>query len=242
MRRQAVLTCALVLAVASQASARDGKQAPQSEEQKTLYGAGAVMAQTIAGWSLTPDELSFVLQGFEDAASGKKPLVELEPLKPKIEEYAKARQAAAVAAEKKAAEPFLAQAAAEKGAVKTESGVIINVIKPGNGPKPKTYDKIKVHYRGALIDGTVFDSSPEGGEPRTFALRGMIPCWVEALQLMMVGEKVKLVCPADTAYGDRGYLPRIKPGAALVFDVELVGIEPSGWVPPSPTPPPPPKS
>jgi FKBP-type peptidyl-prolyl cis-trans isomerase FkpA/FKBP-type peptidyl-prolyl cis-trans isomerase FklB len=83
---------------------------------------------------------------------------------------------------------------------------------------------VKVHYHGTLVDGTVFDSSVQRGEPVTFALDGVIKCWTEGVQQMKVGGKARLVCPADTAYGDRGAPPRIKPGATLVFEVELLEI------------------
>ena len=113
---------------------------------------------------------------------------------------------------------------AEKRATKTASGLIITTIKPGTGPSPKATDTVKVHYHGTLIDGSVFDSSIERKEPATFQLNGVIPCWTEGLQLMKVGGKSRLVCPSNLAYGDRGAGIKIKPGAALVFDVELLEI------------------
>ena len=99
---------------------------------------------------------------------------------------------------------------------------------------------MKVHYEGTLIDGTVFDSSLKRGEPVTFALNGVIPCWTEGLQKMKVGGKSKLVCPANLAYGDRGAPPKIQPGAALAFDVELLEVKPQSdmGTPVGGTPPP----
>src|SRR5207253_7439206 len=116
------------------------------------------------------------------------------------------------------------KAAAEKGAVKTPSGAIVTTLKAGTGPSPTASDKVKVHYQGTLMDGTVFDSSIQRGEPITFPLSGVIKCWGEGVQQMKVGGKSRLVCPADTAYGDRGAPPKIKPGATLVFEVELLEI------------------
>lgn len=236
MRMQAGLGALVVLAIASGASAQSAKPlpGPQTDDQKTLYAAGAVLGQNIAGWKLEPGELAYVLQGLDDAASGKKLAVDIEQVRPKIQAFSQARSAVAAAAEKKAAEPFLAKAAAEKGAKKTESGLILTEIKAGSGPAPKIDDKVKVHYHGTLLDGTVFDSSVQRGEPVSFALKGVIPCWTEGLQLMKVGEKAKLVCPPDLAYGERGAGAKIKPGATLVFEVELLGIEPPA---PSPAPP-----
>jgi FKBP-type peptidyl-prolyl cis-trans isomerase FkpA/FKBP-type peptidyl-prolyl cis-trans isomerase FklB len=130
----------------------------------------------------------------------------------------------AAAKEKEAGKGFLAKAAAEKGAKKTASGLIITTTKAGTGDAPKPLDKVKVNYEGKLTDGTIFDSSIQRGQPATFPLNGVIPCWTEGVQLMKVGGKSKLVCPADIAYGDRGSPPKIKPGATLVFDVELLEI------------------
>jgi FKBP-type peptidyl-prolyl cis-trans isomerase len=115
----------------------------------------------------------------------------------------------------------------------TASGLKYTVLKRGTGAvSPKATDTVKVHYHGTLLDGTVFDSSVERGQPISFPLNGVIPGWTEGLQLMKVGGKSHLVCPAKIAYGDRGAPPKIKPGATLQFDVELLGIE-------APPPPPP---
>ncbi|HYB41867.1 MAG TPA: FKBP-type peptidyl-prolyl cis-trans isomerase, partial [Candidatus Methylomirabilis sp.] len=126
----------------------------------------------------------------------------------------------------KVGQAFLEKAAAEKGATKLPSGLVMTTIKPGAGASPKPTDRVKVNYSGALIDGTVFDSSAmhKDKEPAVFQLNGVIPCWTEGLQKMKVGEKARLVCPSSLAYGDRGAPPKIKPGSTLVFDVELVEI------------------
>jgi FKBP-type peptidyl-prolyl cis-trans isomerase FkpA/FKBP-type peptidyl-prolyl cis-trans isomerase FklB len=118
----------------------------------------------------------------------------------------------------------VAKAAAEPGAIKTPSGAVVTILRPGTGPSPKPTDKVKVHYHGTLTDGTVFDSSVQRGEPATFPVNGVIKCWTEGLQQLKVGGKARLVCPADTAYGDRGAPPRIKPGATLLFEVELLEV------------------
>jgi len=97
-------------------------------------------------------------------------------------------------------------------------------LTPGMGEKPKVTDKVKVHYTGTLVDGTVFDSSVQRGEPATLPLNGVIKCWAEGIPQMKIGGKAKLVCPPEVAYGDRGAPPRIKPGATIVFEVELLEI------------------
>jgi FKBP-type peptidyl-prolyl cis-trans isomerase FkpA/FKBP-type peptidyl-prolyl cis-trans isomerase FklB len=126
--------------------------------------------------------------------------------------------------EKKAGAAFLAKAAAEPGVKKTASGALVKEIKAGSGATPKATDTVKVHYHGTLMDGSVFDSSVQRGQPATFPLSGVIKCWTEGVQEIKVGGKSRLVCPSDIAYGDRGSPPKIKPGATLVFEVELLEI------------------
>jgi FKBP-type peptidyl-prolyl cis-trans isomerase FkpA/FKBP-type peptidyl-prolyl cis-trans isomerase FklB len=144
----------------------------------------------------------------------------------KIQELRTQRAAVVAAAEKKSGDAFVTKAASEPGAKKLDSGVVITTLKPGTGPSPKATDKVKVHYHGTLTDGTVFDSSVQRGQPATFPLNGVIKCWTEGVQQMKVGGKSRLVCPADVAYGERGAPPKIKPGATLVFEVELLEIVP----------------
>ena len=159
-----------------------------------------------------------------DGVLGKPAQVDLRAYGPKLQELQRSRGAAAAAQEKKAGEAVLAKAAGEKGASKTPAGAVVIPLRPGTGASPSASDKVKVHYHGTLTDGTVFDSSVQRGEPITFPLDGVIRCWTEGVQQMKVGGKARLVCPSDTAYGDRGAPPRIKPGATLVFEVELLEI------------------
>jgi FKBP-type peptidyl-prolyl cis-trans isomerase FkpA len=134
------------------------------------------------------------------------------------------RAQAGVLAEKRKVDAFLEAATKESGAVKTSTGLIIRTLKPGDGPAPRATDRVQVHYEGSFIDGTVFDSSIQRGEPTEFPLSAVIKCWGEGLQRMKVGEKARLVCPPGIAYGDRGRPPRIPPGTTLVFEVELLQI------------------
>lgn len=246
MRSRSILTIAALLAFAVRAEAGSP---PQTDEQKTIYALGLALSRNLATFNLTPQELEFVEQGLSDGVLNKKPVVTLEEFGPKIQELQKARLTAAAAVEKKKGQEFLDKAAAEKGAKKLPSGVVIQEIKPGTGDTPKPTDRVKVHYHGTLTDGTVFDSSVDRGQPATFPLNGVIPCWTEGLQQMKVGGKSKLVCPSDVAYGDRGSPPKIKPGSTLVFEVELLEITAAppppaaGAKPPMPgggVPPPPP--
>lgn len=125
---------------------------------------------------------------------------------------------------RRAGEQFLAENAVREGVKVTESGLQYEVLKAGKGKTPTATDKVKVHYHGTLIDGTVFDSSVERGEPAVFGVNQVISGWTEALQLMPVGSKWKLYIPYNLAYGERGN-QGIQPYSTLVFDVELLGIE-----------------
>jgi len=119
---------------------------------------------------------------------------------------------------------FLDENGKKKGIITTASGLQYEVVKEGTGPKPTINDTVKTNYHGTLIDGTVFDSSVDRGEPVEFPVGAVIKGWTEALQLMSVGSKYRLYVPSDLAYGDRGQGP-ITPNSALIFDLELLEIK-----------------
>jgi FKBP-type peptidyl-prolyl cis-trans isomerase FkpA len=196
----------------------------KTDEQKTLYAIGLAVAGSLASFALSAADLELVKAGITDGVLNRQRQVDPQAYGAKIQELQRARASVVAAAEQKAGQAILDKAAAEKGATKTASGLVIVSLKPGTGASPKATDKVKVHYHGTLTDGTVFDSSVQRGEPASFPLSGVIPCWTEGLQQMKVGGKSRLVCPATLAYGDRGAPPRIKPGATLVFEVELLEI------------------
>lgn len=128
-----------------------------------------------------------------------------------------------------AGKTFLAQNATAPGVHVTASGLQYKIIKsgPASGTPPKATDEVKVNYEGRLLDGTVFDSSYQRGEPAVFGVSGLIPAWTEALQLMRPGDEWELVAPADLAYGDAGAGP-IPPGSVLKFKIELIAVSPAG--------------
>lgn len=196
---------------------------PQSEDQKTFYALGVALSRNLASFNLTPAELELVKAGLTDGTAGKA-TIDLDAYVPKLGELQGQRMAALAQAERKAGQAFMDKAAAEKGATKTASGIVIKQVKAGTGASPTAKDTVRVHYHGTTPDGKVFDSSRERNEPATFPLEGVIPCWTEALQTMKVGGQSRIVCPPDLAYGDRG-TPNIKPGSTLVFDVELLDIQ-----------------
>jgi FKBP-type peptidyl-prolyl cis-trans isomerase FkpA/FKBP-type peptidyl-prolyl cis-trans isomerase FklB len=215
------LVCAALL-LAVPALAADPE--PKTEEDKAFYAFGMSLSQQLGTLGLKPAELDMVKAGLTDGVMKRESKVDLQKSQAKFQEIARTRTAAAGEAEKKAGQAFLEKAAGEKGAVKTASGLVIQEVTPGTGEAPKATDRVKVHYEGTLIDGTVFDSSVQRGQPATFPLNGVIKCWTEGLQQMKVGGKSKLICPSDIAYGERGSPPKIKPGATLVFQVELLEI------------------
>jgi FKBP-type peptidyl-prolyl cis-trans isomerase FkpA len=222
MLRALSLSFVAVLATVSAVAAAGPD--PTTEEQKTLYALGLAVSQGLTSFSLSESELEMVKAGMTDGVLHHKPKADLETFGPKIQALQQSRVTTQAAAEKKVGQAYLEKAAAAPGATKTPSGLVITTIKPGTGPSPTAADKVKVHYQGTLTDGAVFDSSLQRGEPVTFPLNGVIPCWIEGVQMMKVGGKSRLVCPANLAYGDRGAPPRIKPGATLVFEVELLEI------------------
>jgi FKBP-type peptidyl-prolyl cis-trans isomerase FkpA len=174
---------------------------------------------------VSPAELALVKQALTDSEA-KKPAVDLETWEPKIEALAKDRQARVTEKQKAESVAYLAKAASEPGAVKTDSGLIYHELKAGTGASPKATDSVKVNYRGTFINGTEFDSSYKRNEPAEFPLNGVIPCWTEGVQKMKVGGKSSLVCPSSLAYGDQGR-PSIPGGATLLFEVELLEVTPA---------------
>jgi FKBP-type peptidyl-prolyl cis-trans isomerase FkpA len=199
-------------------------QTMNTDQDKTLYALGLAIGNNIKDFNLSATELALVTAGLSDATQGKTPKVDFEAYAPKLQALAQQRVAAASQAEKQASGAFLEKMSKEAGAVRAPSGVIYIPVTVGTGASPTAESTVKVHYHGTLRDGKVFDSSVQRGEPISFPLSGVIPCWTEGVQKMKVGGKAKLVCPSDTAYGDEGQ-PPIPGGAALMFEVELLAIE-----------------
>ena len=216
-----VLT-ALATALAAPSHAADPLP---NEDQKTLYAVGLIVARQLSVFNLTSAELEFVKQGMTDAATGKPLMVELSAYNDKVQEMARARRKAQ--GEKMAAlnKEYLVKAAAEKGALKTDSGLVVVSLREGNGATPKATDTVRVNYRGTLADGKEFDNSYKRGMPAEFRLDGVIKCWSEGLQKIKVGGKAKLTCPSALAYGETGAGDLILPGATLAFEVELLEIK-----------------
>lgn len=196
-----------------------------TDDEKTIYALGLSIYRSIQTFDLSPADIAIVQRAIGDAAA-KQPAVAIEEWGPKLQGLQQSRAARVAEKEKANSAAYLAKAATELGALKTDSGLIYKELSPGTGASPTASDTVKVHYRGTLTDGTEFDSSYKRNEPAQFPLGQVIPCWTEGVQKMKVGGKAKLVCPSSIAYGDSGR-PSIPGGAALLFDIELLEIVPA---------------
>jgi FKBP-type peptidyl-prolyl cis-trans isomerase FkpA len=203
--------------------------APMTEDEKAILAFGAAVGQQVAAQvkplNLSPAEMETLKKGLLASLAGEKPAYDIQQYGQLLSARAQKQAAVVAAAEKERSASFRDTAAAVPGAVKTASGLVYRTITPGTGPSPRATDAVAVHYHGTLTDGKVFDSSVQRGQPAQFQLNQVIPCWTEGLQRMKVGEKARLVCPSEIAYGDGGRGPDIPPGATLVFDVELLAIK-----------------
>ncbi len=225
MKKIAALSLLVSLATAAPSFAL---QPPATEDQKTLYAVGLIIARQLDIFSLSPIELEWVKEGLTDKLTGQKEQVDLSAYNEKVQELARLRRKAKGEKQAAGSKEYLLKAAAEKGAVKTDSGLVYLSLKEGEGATPAPTDTVKVHYRGTLTDGKEFDSSYKQNKPVDFRLDGVIKCWTEGLQKMKPGGKAKLVCPSTIAYGETGYRELILPGATLVFEVELLEVLKSG--------------
>lgn len=194
-----------------------------TDEDKTFYALGLMLARNVGVFGLTAGELDFVVQGLRDGVANKGQ-VDLAAFGSKVNELAGARQKAKAEGEKGKSKEYLDKAAKEQGAQVQPSGLVYFETTPGNGDSPGPTDTVKVHYKGTLTDGTEFDSSYKRNAPAEFPLNGVIKCWTEGVGKMKVGGKSKLVCPSDIAYGNNGHPPTIPGGAVLLFEVELLEI------------------
>ena len=189
-------------------------------QQRASYAIGLDIGRQIIRDNLDLDS-NAAAQGLLDALNDKKPVLDDETLRAAVTQFHKEMEDKV----KKEGVEFLAANKKKKGVITTKSGLQYMVIKSGKGATPKVTDQVTTHYHGMLIDGTVFDSSVERGQPATFPVSGVIRGWTEALQLMKVGDKWRLFIPSDLAYGARGAGGEIGPHATLIFDIELLGIK-----------------
>jgi FKBP-type peptidyl-prolyl cis-trans isomerase FkpA len=203
-------------------------QTPESDDDKVAYTVGYLVAEALTPFDFTDEELVMVLEGMRARVAGTEPPFDPSEYRDEVIALRDARMQAELEARRAESRAYLDAAAEADGARRTDSGLVFEPLAAGDGARPAASDTVVVHYEGKLTDGTTFDSSRARGQPATFPLNGVIACWTEALQMMRVGGRARLTCPAEIAYGDRGAPPRIPPGAVLVFDVELLDIQAPG--------------
>jgi len=207
-----------------------GSAALDTDAQKASYGIGLDMGRNLAPAKDHMDMQAF-RRGLDDAMNGRDPALGQDEIQTAMQafgrEVMKAQQEARAAAgetNKAEGEAYLAQNAEKDGVTTTESGLQYEVLEQGDGPKPTAEDRVRINYKGTTIDGKVFDSSYDRGEPAEFQVGNVVPGFSEALQLMPVGSKYRVVIPSDLAYGAQGNGPDIGANATLIFEIELLGI------------------
>ena len=192
---------------------------------KISYALGLSMGQNLMGSGVTSLDYADLAAGIKDVLEKNQPQISYQEAQQVLGQFFQELEAKIAGAAKADGEKFLAENAKREGVQVTASGLQYEVLEATIGQKPKATDTVKVHYEGTLIDGTVFDSSYRRGESISFPLNGVIKGWTEGLQLMSVGSKYKFFIPYQLAYGERGAGQQIPPYAALIFTVELLGIE-----------------
>lgn len=191
---------------------------------KVSYALGLSIGNNFQNSGIQNLQIEDFVKGLKDVLEEKNPKISYDEAKQVINEFFMQLQKEKLELNKKAGEEFLNINKGKAGVVTLPSGLQYQVLTKGTGAKPTANDKVKCHYHGTLINGTVFDSSVQRGEPAVFGVSQVIPGWVEALQLMEVGSKWRLFIPSDLAYGEHGAGDAIEPNSALVFDVELLDI------------------
>ena len=227
MKRFTLFTAVLFLFSACNQGKNPANVSIKTEDDKTFYSMGYMLASSLQRLDLTDEELAALYKGLRDSAKGTKAEVDLQIYQPKIQTMFKARMEKVDKKEKEKGEGFIKDYMKKNPeAKKTESGLVYKVIKPGSDKKPSAKDTVKVHYHGTLTSGEVFDSSVERGDQITFPLDRVIKGWTEGLQLIGEGGKIELVIPPELAYGEQGAPPKIPGGATLKFEVELFEVSP----------------
>lgn len=191
---------------------------------KVSYALGLSIGNNFQNSGIKDLQVEDFIKGLTDVMEEKQPAITYDEAKEVINEYFIKLQKEKMEINKKAGEEFLHINKGRTGVVELPSGLQYQVLKQGNGAKPSATDKVKCHYHGTLINGTVFDSSVQRGQPAVFGVNQVIPGWVEALQLMPVGSKWHLFIPSNLAYGEHGAGEMIEPNSTLIFDVELLDI------------------
>ena len=230
MRRILEFSLFLLVLSASACQSQNGPATLNTEDQKASYAIGLQMGSQLAPADAHLD-LAAYMAGIRDGMAGSDPALPqeelqtaLQALNAAVQEEETARRAAAAETNSAEGEAFLAENATEDGVTVTESGLQYEILREGDGATPGETERVTIHYKGTLIDGTQFDSSYDGGTPATFGVNGVIPGFSEGLKLMNVGSQYRFTIPSDIGYGPNGSGQVIGPNAVLVFEVELLEI------------------
>lgn len=197
----------------------------KSEKDSVSYSLGVNIASNLKQQGFDDIDVNVLADAFRDVYNDKELKISTQDGNMFLNQYMMGKQKQKGETNLKKGQEFLEKNKKEEGIVELPSGLQYKVLKEGTGPKPTTSDRVKVHYTGKLLDGKVFDSSVERGEPATFGLSQVIPGWTEGLQQMPVGSKYRFFIPSKLAYGERGAGKDIGPNETLIFDVELLSIE-----------------
>lgn len=235
MRLLVALLCAMALvsglAVAEEAAPEPSPVTLEDENDRINYALGAQIGKQLANDDFAAEDLEAFFGAIEDAVLGRESAMSDEEIQQAMVAFQQKRsekQQAAASGNLVEAQAFLEENGSKEGVQQTDSGLQYQILEAGDGEQPAATDEVKVHYKGTLMDGTVFDSSYERGEPVTFPLNQVIPGWTEGLQLIKEGGKAKLWIPPDLGYGPQGRRGAIPPNALLIFEVELLEITKSG--------------
>lgn len=234
MYRTMMTAAACAMLASTAVPAQDEVSELETPEERLSYTIGMDIGQSLAGQEM-PLDIDILMQGLRDSYLGEETLLTQEEARSEREQFIQQRQQRL--AEQRAEEAqvnleegqaFLAANADKDGVTVTESGLQYRVLEEGDGPRPDADDRVTVHYRGKLINGVEFDSSYAREEPATFGLDQVIPGWTEGLQLMREGGRYEFFIPSDLAYGEQGRPGPIGPNSTLIFEVELLEVQPTG--------------
>ena len=220
-----LIACGSMLSSCEQSKVSNVKMKDQRDSLS--YTIGLSIGNSFSQSELSDLNYELLIKGMKDQKDSVGAM-ELQEAEAFIQGVMMQKQEAKAAVDKQAGIEFLASNKSKPGVMTTASGLQYQVMSEGTGQKPKATDMVTVHYHGTTIDGTVFDSSVDRGEPASFGLNQVIPGWTEGVQLMNVGSKYKFFIPQELAYGEQSPSPVIKPFSTLVFEVELISIDSAG--------------
>ncbi len=227
MKKNSILFVLLCISVGLFAQGNKSKAVLKTTQDSASYSYGVMLANSIKRQMKEDLKQDIFITALNEALRGDSLAIKMDDANRIFTDYNKALQMKASEGNRSAGIKFLEENKKRKEVVTTASGLQYEILKKGTGTaSPSPTDKVKVHYHGTLIDGTVFDSSVERGQPTSFGLNQVIRGWTEGLQYMKVGDKFKFYLPSDIAYGDKSAGPKIKPYSTLIFEVELLEINP----------------